>query len=76
MQGKIPPLYVIEIRTSALHPAQRTPEVTQALSTLLPLSGASPLDQMSWPAFINEDNSVFVRVFASVVKVNITNLFI
>lgn len=69
--GLVPPLYVIEVRIAALHPSQRTPEASKALATLLPETGASPLEQLSWPAFVNEDNSLFVRFFASVVKVKI-----
>lgn len=67
--GLVPPLYVIEVRIAAMHPSQRSPETCKALATLLPESGALPLEQLSWPAFVNEDNSVFVRFFASVVKV-------
>ncbi|XP_059469861.1 uncharacterized protein LOC132193277 isoform X2 [Neocloeon triangulifer] len=65
--GFIPQLYVIEIRIAALHPSMRTPEVNKALTSLIPAS-ASPFERLSWPAFINEDHSAFVRVFASVVK--------
>ncbi|XP_065332500.1 uncharacterized protein LOC135934564 isoform X1 [Cloeon dipterum] len=65
--GLTPPLYVIEIRIAGLHPSQRTPEVSKAIAGLIP-DTASPLERLSWPAFINEDNGAFVRVFASVVK--------
>lgn len=68
--GLVPPLYVIEVRIAALHPSRRTADTSKALATLLPEAGASPLEQLSWPAFVNEDNSLFVRFFASVVKVS------